>query len=124
MENILSSKWMRGRCFDLAIQLNKKTKLPIYGLFDLSGNCHHAFVFDEKKGLGIDARGLQPISDLAYGCAGKIMAKTNEDFISNHVLNRPLSPYEKREATIFINEKLLFKIKDYLPKEKGTSLEY
>lgn len=65
-----ASKWMAGRCFEMALVLSGQTKLPIYGLWD-DTKCHHAFVYDEELDIAIDARGLISIDALKRGCAGQ-----------------------------------------------------
>jgi hypothetical protein len=55
----------------MALVLAQKTQLPIWGLFDEVGLCHHAFVFDEGLNLGIDARGILSIEKLKIGCKGQ-----------------------------------------------------
>lgn len=55
---------MTGGCFALALALHKRSRLPIYGLYDNGGNIHHAFVKDGD--YGIDARGRVPIRDIRF----------------------------------------------------------
>ncbi len=50
-------KYMKGACFRLALYLYDRTDLTLYGLFDESGEMHHAFVVDPPSGIGYDARG-------------------------------------------------------------------
>jgi hypothetical protein len=93
---IQEKKWMRGHCWDMAIALHEKTKLPIYGLFDKRGDCHHAFVWDESISVGIDARGALMMSGLRAGCAGqesKPLARDDIEKIGGF-LGRALAPQE------------------------------
>lgn len=66
-----------GGCYGLAIVLHEKTGLPLHGLFDASGACHHAFVHDETTGIAYDARGGVSLQDiLSYKgrpCMGQIV---------------------------------------------------
>lgn len=67
---MVQGEWMRGKCWDMAVALHRSTKLPLYGLFDANGQCHHAFVMT-PNGRGIDARGTQSVERLKAGCAGQ-----------------------------------------------------
>ena len=49
--------FMNGGCYVLALWLYRKTKLPIYGVYDNSDFIHHAFVYDENTNAAYDARG-------------------------------------------------------------------
>lgn len=51
--------------------LHLRTALPLRGLFDADGTCHHAFVWDAMLEQGIDARGMQPLEQLKRGCRGQ-----------------------------------------------------
>ena len=50
------SSFMRGGCFVLALWLHRRTKLPLYGLWD-ADTLHHAFVYDPATDTAYDARG-------------------------------------------------------------------
>jgi hypothetical protein len=62
MAALSDAKWMSGHCWDMAIALHVHTQLPLFGLFDAGGSCHHAFVWDDSRQLGIDARGTLPLA--------------------------------------------------------------
>jgi hypothetical protein len=51
------SGFMRGGCFILALWLHKRSKLPLYGLWDTNDVMHHAFVYDPATDTAYDARG-------------------------------------------------------------------
>lgn len=55
---------MASGCYGLAIVLHEKTGLPLWGLFDDKGACHHAFVYDADTDIAYDARGGLSLSDV------------------------------------------------------------
>lgn len=87
---------MRGKCWDMAVALHRVTKLPIQGLYDAEGTCHHAFVLTQD-GQGLDARGLQPIEKLKEGCAGQEVRSMDLADIARWV-GRGLTPAEVNAA--------------------------
>lgn len=96
LDNPRLAPWMRGRCWDMAVALGELTQLPLHGLFDDRGDCHHAFVMT-ADGRGIDWCGIQPIAQLAKGCKGQIVRAITTVDVAKWV-GRELSRAEIREA--------------------------
>lgn len=90
------SIWMRGRCWDMAVALHELTALPMAGLFDDRGDCHHAFV-QTTDGRGLDWCGLRPIQRLSAGCKGQIVKPISREDIA-HWVGRDLSRSEINAA--------------------------
>ena len=65
------TRYLRGGCWILAIELSKKTKLPLWGIRDERGDLHHAFVADEENQTAIDIRGSMPLHNVALGCGAQ-----------------------------------------------------
>lgn len=95
--------WMRGRCWDMAIVLSQELGLPLAGLFDANGDCHHAFALDEHTGEGVDARGRMCLAALSKGCGGALVRSLTREDIEKPGgwLGRPLDGSEYREALRF-----------------------
>lgn len=94
------NEWMRGKCWDMAVALHEKTSLPLYGLFDQHGGCHHAFVLDAELNMGLDARGTMPVDRLKRGCAGQEVRPLAREAIeqAGGYLGRPLDKQELQAA--------------------------
>lgn len=60
------NRYLRGGCFALAIELHRKTGLPLWGLL-LDDELHHAFVLDPDQGVAIDIRGGMSIEAVRKG---------------------------------------------------------
>jgi hypothetical protein len=84
----------------MAICLQTKTGLPLHGLHDAKGLCHHAFVYDAVLDMGIDARGTLTIDAMRRGCGGQEMRPLDINDIERvgGYLGRPLDPAELRAA--------------------------
>ena len=96
------SEFMAGRCYDMAVALHQVTGLPMHGLFG-DGGCHHAFVWDEGRGIGIDARGVSGLDLLRRGCRGQEARPMDTEDIEECV-GRTLAAEEIDEAHAFIEQ--------------------
>jgi len=65
----IRTRYLRGGCWVLAIELAKHTGLQLWGIRDGQGNLHHAFVADGSRGIAIDIRGSMPLENVVEGCA-------------------------------------------------------
>lgn len=80
----------------MAVALHRATRLPICGLYDAHGDCHHVFVM-AQDGRGIDARGLQSVEKLKAGCTGQELRPMCVEDVAKWV-GRELSAAEVRAA--------------------------
>lgn len=103
--------WLGGYCWDMAIALHETTKLPLYGLFDEDGTCHHAYVWDDRFERGIDGRGMLSLDGLIGGgrrgkCAGTIPKPLEREAIEGPGgwLGRPIHEEEVKVAVRFIKK--------------------
>jgi hypothetical protein len=98
-----AGEWTGGRCWDMALALRDLTGLPLMGLFDDVGCCHHAFVWDESRKVGLDARGALPLDALRRGCRGQEMRPVSDGEVTGPGgwLGRELAPEEFDEAAAF-----------------------
>lgn len=76
------TRYLRGECWAMAVELSRKTGLEIWGLRDERGDIHHAFVVDAQSGLAIDIRGSMQIERVADGAVPSIPDKLESDEIS------------------------------------------
>lgn len=97
---IMTSKWMRGQCWDMAVALHRASGFPMHGLFDNQGLCHHAFVM-MPDGRGLDYRGPQAIDQLVAGCAGQAIRPLEMTDIAKW-LGRDLAATEIADASAVI----------------------
>lgn len=101
------NKWMRGMCWDVAIVLSQELGLPMMGLYDQHGSCHHAFVLDAENDIAIDARGRIPLQSVKLNCTGQDIRPLLLQDIEKvgGWLGRPLAPEEYKEALKFVKSK-------------------
>lgn len=102
----IRNRYLRGGCFALAIELHRKTGLPLWGLM-LDEELHHAFVADGDADLAIDIRGQMPIDAVSKGARyedGLEAREITEEKIMETVFS--FDPEELREARRSINDYL------------------
>lgn len=76
-------RYMRGKCLAFAIALQRRIKLPMWGLFAADGTLHHVFLADAATRQAYDVRGRIPLDEVPKGS----MAQSDADM-------RPISRQE------------------------------
>lgn len=98
------TRYMRGRCWEGAAELSRKTGMELWGLRGGDGLIHHAFVADPEQDLAIDIRGGMRMSEVAKGCVpGEPEPIAMPDIIR---LVGVLEPADLREARAAIRDHL------------------
>jgi hypothetical protein len=99
----ITNRYMRGKCFVLALALNRALKWPLYGMF-LGDEMHHAFVRDPKTGMALDIRGLIPMSEVPSGSGAdaesELRAVTKKEIMATVF---SIDPADTREANKIVS---------------------
>lgn len=101
----IQTRYMRGKCWSLAIELARHTGLPLWGLVDARGDIHHAFVADSDKRVAFDIRGEVHLSHVNAGavaiCKPVCLNEEQTEFVQQMA-----DPNDAREARTAIRDHL------------------
>jgi len=121
----IARRYLRGRCWTMAAAMSEVSGLPLRGLQGQRGDIFHAFVADERAGVGYDVRGPFPLSRAAEGSADPKAAIVPLSLDEIERIDGILQKPEMREAkSIARTYKLVPTGPDQQPPNINTAITY
>ncbi len=103
---------MRGGCMTFALHLHRRSRLPLFGLFDESGRLHHAGVGEESASVLYDGRGPVPIDLFHFWrgipCAGDRLEVISPDDVKAALAEDHLPVYSRQAMDAYMMRTGLF----------------